>query len=86
MRSIQIRLQPNPISFFKSNHVDFQAQQIKPLFAQQFRRCLKSFSLRSQIVFNVSFLGNIQPLCFIPFDARVSQVLAGVFQDPTSSI
>ena len=58
--------------FLKPNHVDFQSQQIKPLFAQQFRRYLKSFFLRSQRVFNIGFLRNIQPLCFIPPNTRVS--------------
>ena len=42
--------------FLKPNHVDFQAQQIKPLFAQQFRRYLKPFSPRSQRIFNIGFL------------------------------
>ena len=72
--------------FLKPNHVDFQAQEIKPLFAQQFKRYLKSFSPRRQSVFNIDSLGNIQPLCFIPSDTGVSQVPAGVSQDLASPI
>ena len=40
MRSIQIKPTIQSKQILKPNQVDFQAQQIKPLFSQQFKRYL----------------------------------------------